>query len=487
MKKYWLISCLFACLTLSYGQQGRIPWNVSTPEKQGMSSLTLINGINKLLQDRTNIHSLLVIRNDRIVLDVCFPPFRKEYIHDLASVTKSITSLLIGIAIDKGYIKNEDMPVISFFPEYNTTNDTLKKLKIKDLLNMAAGLKCSWNDGEKELYQMRNSPDWTGFIFNLPFVTLPGERFSYCSGNFYLLAEIVQRATKMTCLEFARQNLFKPLHFGESYWPQNYRGVNHGWGDLCISEYDMAKIGSLILNNGKWNSKQLVSKEWINKIKPLYKIQRTESYGYGWWLDSENPDEIQAVGRGGQRLFAFRERNIIIATTGGGFEAGDLDNLVLESVKSFNKNEDHSAKLDSLVKAIQSPTAGRKDAVSTDFPSSLLNKSYQFEKNDFNLLAIRFELRNKEYYIVIESADGTIEEHPVGMNNQYITSNAKVSGLPVALKGIWEINKLIIWYNELSRINLYKYTFTFNDNSVDLEIRDLTNDRNGLVKGSISE
>src|SRR5258706_2362740 len=111
MKNHYILFCLFSILTRSYGQEN-IPWKVSSPEDQGMNSLTFIDGIYKLKKDSTNIHSLLVIRNNHIVLDACFYPFQKNYVHDIASVTKSITSLLIGIAIDKGFIRNEDEQVL---------------------------------------------------------------------------------------------------------------------------------------------------------------------------------------------------------------------------------------------------------------------------------------------------------------------------------------------------------------------------------------
>jgi CubicO group peptidase (beta-lactamase class C family) len=233
MKRYYLLICFLSVITIGYGQKN-IPWKVSTPEEQGMSSSTLIDGINKLKKDSTNIHSLLVIRNDHIVLDAWFYPFQKNYVHDIASVTKSVASLLIGIAIDKGFIKSEDDRVLEYFPEYAVKSDTLRNLKIKDLLNMASGLQCSWNNKEKELQQMQETGDWVGFMFNLPFASNPGEKFSYCSGNFYLLAEILQRATKMKGHEFARKYLFDLLQFHKTYWEENSKGVNHGWGDLHL-------------------------------------------------------------------------------------------------------------------------------------------------------------------------------------------------------------------------------------------------------------
>jgi CubicO group peptidase (beta-lactamase class C family) len=483
MRNHFLLFCFLSFINSVCGQQS-LPWKHTSPEDQEMNSNILINGIEHLKNENKNVHSLLVIKNNHLVLDAYFYPFQRNFVHDLASVTKSVTALLIGIAIDKGFIKDDNQPVYQYFPEYTIKSDTLFKLKIKDLLNMASGFKCSWYNGEKELQQMNNSQDWVKFMFSLPFESVPGTKFSYCSGNFYLLAEILQRTTHMTCHDFAKKYLFQPLDFGETYWEQNYKGVNHGWGDLFMTTYDMAKIGSLILKDGKWNDKQIISKGWLDKIKPLYTIQGSESYGYGWWLDSENPDEIQAVGRGGQRLFIFKNRDIIIATTGGGFEAGDLDNLILESIDVFDKNENHSLQLDSLVKLIQHPNPDI-NTVKNYLTSNILNKDFQLDKNELNLKTIRFENRNKEYYIIITFTDRSKEEHLIGMNNEYLVSNGGLFNLPKALKGSWDNDRLIIYYNELCGINLLKLDFIFSDTSLDLKINDLTDGWTISLKGTL--
>lgn len=289
----------------------------------------------------------------------------------------------------------------------------------------------------------------------------------------------------MKCHEFARKYLFDVLQFHKTYWEESNKGVNHGWGDLHLHPYDMAKIGCLIVNDGKWEGKQVISSEWLKKIKPLYYIHGTESYGYGWWLDSENPDEIQAMGRGGQRMFILQEKNIIIVTTGGGFDAGDMDDLVMGSIASYNKNETHSDELKKLLKTIQSP--GEKSVVKNGFSPGMLNKTFHFERNDLEWNSVRFERRNMEYYIVIESGDGGKEEHPIGMDNQYKISNEHLFNLPVAVKGSWQGNKLIVDYNQLSRINFYKLTFDFYEDRIDLNWQDRTNKRNALLKGTVTK
>jgi len=464
------------------------PWKVSSPEEQGMNSLILLNAIKHFKQNSINIHSVLIIKNDHVVLDVCFYPFQNNYVHDLASVTKSITSLLIGIAIDKKLIKNENEPVFQYFPEYTITNDTLKKVTIKDLLNMSSGLQCSGDDGEKELNQMTNSADWVKFMFSLPFYTMPGQKFSYCSGNFYLLAEILQRTTKMTCHEFAKKYLFNPLNFGKSYWSENYKNVNQGWGDLHLHPYDLAKIGCLLLNDGKWNGKQIISTEWLQKIKPLYYIHGTESYGYGWWLDSINPDETQAMGRGGQRLFILRDKKMVIVTTGGGFDAGDWDDYALESIKAFTKNKNYNDQLQDQVKAVASQDITGPHTIEHTFPLNKLNKTFQFNKNDLELKAIRFEQRNKDHYILLDFTDGPKEEHPIGMNDQYKISNEPTFGLPMAVKGRWiNDSTLEINYNRLCRIEDFKFKIIFKGNSIALTITESTKKINETLIGKALE
>jgi len=283
-----------------------------------------------------------------------------------------------------------------------------------------------------------------------------------------------------------KKYLFDPLNFSKSYWLENYKSVNQGWGDLHIHPYDLAKIGCLLLNNGKWNDKQVISNEWLNKIKPLYYIHGTESYGYGWWLDSENPDEIQALGRGGQRLFILREKKMVIVATGGGFDAGDLDDFALESIKTYNKNKNFNDQLQDQVKAVGSEDITSPAIIGSTFSLSELNKSFQFDKNDLELKAIRFEQGNKDDYIILDFDDGSTEEHLIGMNNQYKISKEPTFGLPMAAKGRWiNDNTLEIHYNRLCRIEDFKFRITFKGNSIELTVTESTKKINETLIGKV--
>ncbi len=475
--------CLLCVSGLLASTESKTFWKTSSPEAQGMNSLIFANAIKNARQDNANIHSLLIIKNDHIVLDASFYPFKNTYVHDLASVTKSVMSLLIGIAIDKKFIKSENEPITKFFPEYKIQNDTLQTVTIKDLLNMSSGFQCSWNDGEKELIQMKNSADWVAFMLTLPFAHKPNVQFSYCSGNYYLLAEILQRTTKTSCHLFAEEYLFKPLNFGKSYWRINYNGVNFGWGDLHISIYDFAKIGSLVLNDGAWSSKQIISKQWIEKIQPLHKIQGSESYGYGWWLDSDNTDEIQAQGRGGQRLFIFKKRNMVIVTNGGGgYDVGNIDDYALQAISTYRKNENHYSALLQEIKNAALPDTFF--TVNKDFPDKGLNKVYLLDKNEMGMESISFEKGNSNYYVLLKLNDGTNEKHLMGTNNQYKISNEFTFGLPVAVKGKWTNDTLFIEYNRLGRIEKFKFTISFKeDNSIGLSLTEASKGINQNIIG----
>jgi hypothetical protein len=228
LKGFFCIALLFSTLCLiSYGQTSKLlkGFPINSPEEQGMSSLVLDSMMLFIKNTKQNIHHLTIIRNKKTVLDADIYPYSSQYLHDLASVTKSFTSLLTGIAIDKGFIKDENEPVPKFFPEVHKSNPLLDSLTIKDLITMRSGFDCSVEDGEKALSTMRKSNNWVKFIFDLPITSNPGDKFSYCSCNFYLLSEIIYRTTKMIPHEFAKKYLFSPLQIKDTRWLTNYKGM----------------------------------------------------------------------------------------------------------------------------------------------------------------------------------------------------------------------------------------------------------------------
>ena len=209
-------------------------WKMSTPEQQGVDSNILADALEFVKERNLALHSLLIVRHDYVILDVYFYPYSGETVHDGASVTKSITTSLIGLALEKGYIKDLNSSVFDFFPELMTRilADDKKNITMKALMTVSSGLNCGYRPGEPELFAMLKSEDWVQFTFDLPMVAKPGTEFAYCSSGMHLLSAIISRTTGMSALDFDQTHLFAPLGIKGAVWPSDPKGNNHGRGDL---------------------------------------------------------------------------------------------------------------------------------------------------------------------------------------------------------------------------------------------------------------
>lgn len=294
-------------------------WRVATPEEQGIDSRYLADMLNLIREEKHNIHSVSIVRNGFLVLDAYYHPYNPDTRHIIHSCTKSIVSALIGIAIHKGFIASTDQSILNFFPDETVANlDSDKEsITIEDLLTMSSGLECrdSYLYNWKGLNEMRASDDWAKHMLELPMADPPGSRFEYCNGGSYLLSAIVQQTTGKTALEFAKQNLFRPLGISDVDWPANRDGVNYGWGEMSLKPQDMAKFGNLYLNLGRWNDQQILPEEWVRESTSAHIFAGTlsDSYGYQWWID--NNGYVMALGYAGQYIIVLPEQNMVVVFT----------------------------------------------------------------------------------------------------------------------------------------------------------------------------
>ncbi|MFB3906253.1 MAG: serine hydrolase domain-containing protein [Acidobacteriota bacterium] len=334
-----LLFCVFptrpAVASTPYWPSGK--WRTSSPEAQGIDSGQLALIFDAVKSKRISIHSIIVIRNGYLVLEAYFYPFTKGTVHDLASVTKSVTSTLTGIAIDKGYIKGVDQRVLDFFPNRSSPrmDKRWNRLTVRHLLTMTSGFCEDFRSGEQQLAKMRLTTDWVQFLLDSPFVSDPGERFAYCSCASNLLSAVLTRATGMNALAFANQYLYGPLGIREVIWPEDPQGNSTGWGDSYLLPVDMAKLGYLFLQQGVWNGKQVLSSGWVYETtRPQVRVSDQEDYGYKWWLLKEMPGGFEAHGRGGQRVVVLPSKQTVIVLTGiGHFEPGDVGAMLLPTIR----------------------------------------------------------------------------------------------------------------------------------------------------------
>lgn len=293
-------------------------WQTSTPESQGMDSSVLKTMLETVQTQNYNIDSITVIRNGYLVLDASLFPYRQDSKHIIHSCTKSIVSILIGVAIDQDFIEGIQTPVLEFFPDRTVSNldPDKKSLTLENLLTMTSGLECrdSYLYRWSGLNEMRGSDDWVQFMLDLPMEAAPGTKFEYCNGASFLLSAIITETTGMSSNEFAEINLFNPLGISDLSWPINPQGINIGWGELRMLPQDMAKIGYLYLNGGEWDGEQIVPTTWVEDSTRKY-ISATlaDGYGYQWWVD--NSGVYLALGYAGQFIFVVPEKELVVVFT----------------------------------------------------------------------------------------------------------------------------------------------------------------------------
>ena len=339
-------------------------WQISTPETQGMQSPLLVDMMEHIMHRGLMIDSLLIVRNGHIVMDAYFAPFAKGQKHNIYSCTKSVMSALIGIAIDKGYIKSVDQPIIDFFPDkaFANADDLKKSITIENLLMMASGLKCrdSWRHFWRGLIEMRGSADWAQYVLDLPMETTPGEKFEYCNGASHLLSVIIHNAAQMRTLAFARQYLFEPLGITDIDWDTSPQGYDIGWAEMRLKPHDMAKFGWLYLKKGLWGNQQLVPSAWVEEsTRQHIETILFDYYGYQWWGDDGG--YYMAVGYKGQRIFVVPEKNMVVVVTGD-LTGGDglkskilLDSYIIPAAASkqqLPENAYAQSRLNELVSSV---------------------------------------------------------------------------------------------------------------------------------------
>ena len=264
--------------------------------------------------------------------------FPSDYLHHVHSVTKSVTSLLVGIAIELDLIPAVDAPLNELFPRYDyLIDDDLKRsIRMRDILSMTSGLNWRGGIGGVDLLEMIDSDDWTSYVLERPMADEPGISFVYNSGGTHLLSVLIQRSYGGTTGEFAREYLFTPLGIENWVWTflSSPDGVTPGAWGLNMTVADMAKLGELILRRGYWGSSKVVSEEWILESTSV-QISRPESqsdYGYQWWLPRDfGIKTICARGwYGGHSAFiyAFPTIDMVLATAGGFPDEDGVEDII---------------------------------------------------------------------------------------------------------------------------------------------------------------
>ena len=315
--------------------------------------------LDKAIADKRiwNLHGLVVLRNDRLVLERYFEGddnrrgvgpigrvvFKPNTLHDLRSCSKSIIGLLYGIALAQGKVLPPETPLFSAFPEYAdlAASEGRDRLTIQHVLTMTMGTDWDesslvYSDPRNSETAMDNAPDRYRYILGRCVVDAPGAHWTYCGGATALLARMIAKGSGQTLHDFARKNLFEPLGMGQTEWATGHDGEPFAASGARMSVRDLSRIGSLMLHGGKVGDRAVVPADWLRRVTaPVVSADEVRRYGYQWfiidiafgepkgWAPGRLERMWSAQGEGGQRLFVIPALQLVIAMTHGNYGKED--------------------------------------------------------------------------------------------------------------------------------------------------------------------
>lgn len=332
-------------------------WATATPDAEGFDMAALA-ALDQEFAAGTHgqVTGMLITRHGRVVIDKTYthdfdalfaghgpergpynyydpdwhPYYQHGPLHTMQSVSKSVTSTLVGIAIARGEIPGVDAKLLPYFTGFRHDADPRRDTwTLAHVLTMTTGIRwdestVAYTDPANSCANMEHSPDWVQYVLDQPLAADPGTTFNYNSGATELLAHVLKTATGKHAHEYAAERLFAPLGITDTYWKQTPTGLSDTEGGLYLTPRDLAKIGYLYLRDGMWEGTRLLPEGWVAKAtSPLVDTRpgqpRSRRYGYKWWVlphADGSAYAYAALGYGGQRLIVVPEQDIVAVFTG---------------------------------------------------------------------------------------------------------------------------------------------------------------------------
>jgi CubicO group peptidase (beta-lactamase class C family) len=464
-------------------------WPDATPESQGVDSGALADLLDHVRAKALPLHSLLVIRHDAVVLNASVYPYEEGRPHDVASVTKSVVSILIGIALDKGLLASLEQPVVTLLPAEapRQPDSRLAHLTVADLLTMRSGFDCDATAGEAVLAGMRRSRDWAAYTLALPFAAEPGQRFAYCSSNNHLLSSVLSARSGLNARAFAQKYLFSPLGIEDVVWPADPDGRTHGWGDLRLRPLDMAKLGYLYLHEGQWNGRQIVSKQWVREsTAPHVFLREGVAYAYSWWINTRfQPNIVEAQGRGGQLISVLPTHDAVLAVTGGGLDTDEIAPYLLEAMRAerpLPPNPAGAARLRAALAAAGRAPEPTRPASLPPRAGMVSGRSYVLDANPLGWRSLSLDFSGPaEARVTLGTAD-LIWRGTVGLDGRYRLASAPDGASRWAARGGWQSDdEFLLDLNTVTGINHFLIRIAFDEREARLTVDEVTGELKALT------
>jgi CubicO group peptidase (beta-lactamase class C family) len=342
-KASFLIILLFCLVSSTLGQTSQYVYQIPQKLNDGWDVSSLITeGINpdpildisaqiRDIDQIDNVQSMLIVKNGKLVHEVYSPYCQRNTLFWMASITKTVTSTLIGIAIDKGFIENVNISVAELLPEYSDAikDPKFHEITLKHIMTMSSGLdwheRSSYNNPQNSEFLMVDSEDWIRYVLSYSVKNEPGTQFLYNTGGIHLLSGIIKSVSGLYVNQFAEEHLFHPLGIYAYQWNRDSKGypcTGGTDGGVGLRSRDLAKIGWLFLKDGTWKGKRIISQKWIEEATKKYTILPggRSHYSYNWFpgylsINNKRFDYKATFGYGGQILYIIPEYDLILIFT----------------------------------------------------------------------------------------------------------------------------------------------------------------------------
>lgn len=482
---------------VGFSKETRFEWRTSTPEAQGVDSHDLTRVLQRVALQGIDLHSLIVYRNGHVILEVYPPPYDAQTVHNVKSVSKSLLSALVGIALDNGIVGGIDQHISEFFPEYFATDmhPGKRDISLRHLLTMTSGLDLDEN-GPK-MNAVFSSEDWIGATLQRPLVALPGEHFVYSTALTHLMSGLLSRASHNSLLDLCQRYLCGPLEFEKVQWRTGPAGYNFGGAELYLRPRDMLKFGLLYLNDGKWQGQQLVPSSWIRAStqNQLGQAASEQPYGFWWWPVKHG---YKAVGWGGQRLLIIPRKHLVIAATFADpdgfdriFKDFDISRL---ATAPLAPNPTAANRLRKVVRSLQHPPP-RPVAPLPPVAHTISGKTFTLssESQTLSIKRISFDFSNAgDYSLSMDWGYGS-RQLALGLDGLFrVTPTGEFGRLPhdnhIALRGNWlDANTLVMELVPVGEPLHMDLTLTFVNERVMIKAHLRPTGREIIMLGTLSD
>lgn len=432
----------FLALAPALGESNSLPR--SSPEAQGIDSNRLLECVATLDTETENIHSFMLVRHGHVVAEGWWAPYAPEHNHVLFSLSKSFASTGIGLAAAEGKL-NIDDPVLNFFPEDapDSPSYLLKEMRVRDLLSMSTG-------HEQPPSSKPDVVSAKSFLAEeVPHQ--PGTHFRYNTAATFMLSAIVQKQTGETLVDYLKPRLFEPLGIEKPVWDTNYQGISLGGYGLRVRTEDIAKLGQLYLQDGKWNGKRLLQKEWVSEATSKQvsngsnpKSDWAQGYGYQFWRCRHGA--YRGDGAFGQYCIVLPEMDAVVAITSGLKDMQGVMNTLWDKLLpafhyvALSENPTAESALKSKLESLVLPPV--KGEASSPILQHISGKRFTFPENEKRIESLLIEPSDGALHFTLVQ-DGKTVLQPCG-HGKWTKATEPINEEPTAASFGWEKNTLTI-------------------------------------------